>query len=127
MHAHARGASRLDARGAHMMASVGFDFGYRLERAISPDKRGPADPEVDWSSSGMSALDAMCNPGPPSQLDFADAASAATEATNAAEAVGNAMAKAATAAGTVAAAATVVPDSASSCEPIIALVSMYVG
>ena len=40
-------------------ASNTYDFGYRLNRALDPDFRGPVS---DVDAGGMSALDAMCNP-----------------------------------------------------------------
>merc|ERR1712217_604864 len=48
-------------------ASVTYDFGYRIERAIDPDKRGPAE---DFGG-GMDALMRMCEPP-----DIPEAASA---------------------------------------------------
>ena len=35
-------AATLLAPGAASAASVSYDFGYRLERALNPEKRGPA-------------------------------------------------------------------------------------
>ena len=55
-------AATLLAPGAASAASVSYDFGYRLERALDPEKRGPAE---DAETSGASALMEMCNPAPP--------------------------------------------------------------
>ena len=46
-------------------ASVSYDFDYRLERALDPEKRGPASGDYEYDSPGSNALDAMCNPAPP--------------------------------------------------------------
>ena len=50
-------------------ASVTYDFGYRLERAIDPTKRGPATGGIDDADGedGSLMLDAMCNPPMPQQ------------------------------------------------------------
>lgn len=95
-------------------ASVTMDFGYRIERALDPDKRGPA--EEDYDLGGMSALDAMCNPVAPSLPEASETAAAAAAAT--AKAAGEAASpKVAAAAAAAAAAATTTPEPASSAMP----------
>ena len=109
-------------------ASVSYDFAYRLERAIDPEKRGPATEDA----GGMSALDAMCNPPVPF-LDEPAEAVAATQATAAtavsATASGTTQATAASAAKTAAAAAVVAApvDPASSMEPLLSSISSGAG
>lgn len=102
-------------------ASVSYDFGYRFERAIDPDKRGPAsDDEVS------DALAAMCNPVMP-PLDDVDADQLSTMATEAASAISKASepaaatVKSAAAVAAAAAAASSAPDPAASMEPFLGL------
>lgn len=105
--------------GAASAASVSMDFGYRLERALDPDKRGPA--ESDWEGDGMSAMDAMCGPSPAADaVKAADPpALTAAAAIPAAKPAASAGTAAAAAAGAVAAG--VPADPASSAEPLVAL------
>ena len=67
----AAACAALAAPAAARAASVTYDFGYRMERALDPEKRGPATGEAstsdDEGAGGMSMLDAMCNPPPPEQ------------------------------------------------------------
>ena len=99
-------------------ASVSMDFGYRLERSLDPDKRGPAE-----DVGGMDLLMGMCEPQPDTDSATEPVSTAVTKA---AEAAGAAIAPAATkpaataGAGTLAAAtAAAMPpvDPASSAEP----------
>ena len=47
-------------------ASVTYDFGYRMERALDPNKRGPSDEiQEQETGAGLEMLDAMCNPPVP--------------------------------------------------------------
>ena len=96
-------------------ASVTYDFAYRFERALDPEKRGPATPDVDLG--GMSALDAMCNPMPPPQDVSGD------ELKTAAEALPDPSTAAAAAA--AAAITAVPPEPAASAEPIFGLTSAH--
>ena len=73
----AAAATLLAPAAPALAASVTYDFGYRLERALDPDKRGPAE---DDETSGASALMDMCNPPAP------DAAPPGIPAATAAEA-----------------------------------------
>lgn len=106
------------------MASVTMPFAYQLERALDPEKRGPA--EMDFDAGGMSALDAMCNPTvpPPPMTDAAAALrqTAGQMSTAAKTAATAGMTKSTTsgvAAAAVAAAAAGSPDPASSIEPLL--------
>lgn len=122
-------AVSLPARQA-TAASVSYDFAYRLERAIDPEKRGPASGEVDLDAGGMSALDAMCNPPMPSGALESGAAVAAGQTAAGQSATGQAAAglgaaatpakSAATAAAAASAAAAIPADPASSAEPLVA-------
>ena len=95
-------------------ASVTMDFGYRLERTLDPDKRGPAEDEPE---SGMDALMNMCEPPRPELSDAeADAVLKAGETALAATAASKPATAATAAAAAAAAAAT--PDPASSAEPV---------
>ena len=100
-------------------ASVSYDFGYRLERSLDEDKRGPAS---DDFGGGAEALMNMC--GPPTAEAAAEPAAA--EITSAAEAASGAAALSTLKpAGTVGVAAAVAaaatPDPASSMEPLFAV------
>ena len=100
-------------------ASVSYDFGYRLERSLDEDKRGPAS---DDFGGGAEALMNMC--GPPTAEAAAEPAAA--EITAAAEAASGAAALSTLKpAGTVGVAAAVAaaatPDPASSMEPLFAV------
>lgn len=106
------------------MASVTMPFAYQLERALDPEKRGPA--EMDFDAGGMSALDAMCNPTvpPPPMTDAAAALRQTADlmSTAAKTAATAGMTKSTTsgvAAAAVAAAAAGSPDPASSIEPLL--------
>lgn len=108
----------LPAAAAHA-ASASFDFGYRLERSIDPEKRGPATNDMDaLEPDGASALDAMCNPMPPPAATVAETALAAAES-SAQAATASAIPSTAAAAAAAATSVAVVPaDPASSAEPI---------
>lgn len=68
-------------------ASVSMDFGYRFERALDPDKRGPATGD-EFGGGGMDLLMSMCDP--PAEADGSIADQAAS--TTAPEAAGLAVA-----------------------------------
>ena len=106
------------------MASVTMPFAYQLERALDPEKRGPA--EMDFDAGGMSALDAMCSPAvpPPPMTDAAAALRQTADqiSTAAKSAAASGLTKSTTsgvAAAAVAAAAAGSPDPASSIEPLL--------
>ena len=108
-------------------ASVSYDFGYRLERSLDPDKRGPASDD----SAGSDLLAAMCNPpapemaaAAPSANDAAAAGLVGSTALAAKPAMATAgSAKPAAAAAAAMAAVAVAPiDPASSAEPALSLV-----
>lgn len=118
------GLTVLTPAAAHA-ASATYDFGYRLERSLDPDKRGPSD-----DSAVSDILASMCNPPVPEAADPAPAlsltdaaasgiASSTALAAQPAMAAGSAKVAAAAAAG-MAAVATVEP--ASSAEPALAAV-----
>ena len=67
----------LAAPRASRAASVSYDFGYRLNRALDPEFRGPAD-----DNAVSDALSAMCNPPPPPVEESAAAAVAAGKSTS---------------------------------------------
>mmetsp|Transcript_51523 Transcript_51523/g.170727 ORF Transcript_51523/g.170727 Transcript_51523/m.170727 type:complete len:356 (+) Transcript_51523:24-1091(+) len=73
-------------------ASATFDFGYRFERALDPEKRGPATdeglPMEEEREDGISLLDAMCNPAPPGQESAEPQAAAPSPPQQAAAAAG---------------------------------------
>jgi len=116
------GLTVLTPAAAHA-ASATYDFGYRLERAIDPDKRGPSD-----DSAVSDIMASMCNPPMPAvdpapALSHTDAAASGIASSTALAAqpamvtVPSAKVAAAAAAG-VASVATVEP--ASSAEPALA-------
>ena len=104
-------------------ASVTYDFGYRLERALDEDKRGPAED----AGGGAEALMNMCAP-PTAETAAAQPAAAEITAT-AEEASGVAAISTIKPAGTVGVAAGAVaaaaappdPASSSSIEPLLAV------
>ena len=61
------GLTILTPAAAHA-ASATYDFGYRLERSLDPDKRGPSD-----DSAVSDILASMCNPPMPEATDPAPA------------------------------------------------------
>ena len=61
------GLTVLTPAAAHA-ASATYDFGYRLERSLDPDKRGPSD-----DSAVSDILASMCNPPMPEATDPAPA------------------------------------------------------
>ena len=61
------GLTVLTPAAAHA-ASATYDFGYRLERSLDPDKRGPSD-----DSAVSDILASMCNPPMPEAADPAPA------------------------------------------------------
>ena len=99
-------------------ASVSYDFGYRLERAIDPDKRGPAD------DAGAQSLLDMCNPPTPeieqpAEMATATAAGTAKATVATASVSAKPLSAATTGAATAVAAAVATPvDPASSAEPL---------
>lgn len=104
-------------------ASVSMDFGYRFERALDPEKRGPATGD-EPAGGGMDLLMSMCEPPAPEADSVADqAASAAPEAARLAVAAPAAAKSAAATAGASAAlGATVaqpVDQASSAVEPLL--------
>lgn len=88
--------------GSASAASVSMDFAYRFERALDPDKRGPA--TGDEPAGGMDLMMSMCEPPAPEADSVADqVASAASEAAGLAVAAPAAAKPAAAAAGAAAA------------------------
>jgi len=100
-----------------------MDFGYRLERSLDPEFRGPAGGDAG-GTDGMSALDMMCDPRPPALQQASDAAPAAQIAAQPPAATALAVAKPGVAASTAAAAASTAapPEAASSAEPLLSAV-----
>jgi len=115
------GLTVLTPAAAHA-ASATYDFGYRLERSLDPDKRGPSD-----DSAVSDILASMCNPPMPEDqapaFSLTDAAasgiasSTALAAQPTAVTAGSAKAAAAAAA---AVASVATADPASSAEPALA-------
>ena len=107
-------------------ASVSYDFGYRLERSIDPEKRGPAS---DDAEGGMDLLMAMCNP-PSLEESATEPAASAPPATSISAPLitvpTGSTAKAGAAAGAAAAAAAPA-DPASSAEPLFGSVAQLLG
>ena len=64
----ATGGLTVLAPAAAHAASATYDFGYRLERSLDPDKRGPSD-----DSAVSDILASMCNPPMPEAADPAPA------------------------------------------------------
>ena len=100
-----------------------MDFGYRFERALDPDKRGPATDD-EPPAGGMDLLMSMCEPSAPEADSVADqAASAAPEAARlAVTAPAAAKSAAATAGASAALGATVaqpVDPASSAVEPLL--------
>lgn len=124
----AAGLPTIVAKPTHA-ASVSFDFGYRLERAMDPDKREPA--TEDEVGGGYDALMAMCNPEPP-EPPLAEAQQpAASQVADAFTGLAASSSTASTAGLSGAAAAVVAQppaEPASSAEPLVrALVSSDCG
>lgn len=101
-------------------AGVTYDFAYRLERSLDPDKRGPATGEIeppdDVSADFMSAMDAMCSPTPPQEVSDAASSPATMQQTTD---FGSALLKptSASVAAAAAAASSSPPEPAASIEP----------